>query len=67
MINFISIAVHCEPISVSGIHITVRVEGTRLGHKAIFQCPVGFEVSGEANLTCQATGKTIVSDILTGV
>ncbi|VEN60620.1 unnamed protein product [Callosobruchus maculatus] len=50
-------AIHCEPISVSGMHLSVRVEGTRLGHMAIFQCPVGFFVSGEANLTCQASGK----------
>lgn len=52
------LVVHCEPISVSGIHISVRVEGTRLGHKAIFQCAVGFQILGEANLTCQASGKT---------
>ncbi|CAH2011905.1 unnamed protein product [Acanthoscelides obtectus] len=50
-------AIHCEPISVSGMHLSVRVEGTRLGHMAIFQCPIGFYVSGEANLTCQASGK----------
>ncbi|KAK9745864.1 Sushi repeat (SCR repeat) [Popillia japonica] len=50
-------AVHCDPISVSGMHITVRVEGTRLGHTAIFQCPLGFRVNGTANITCQASGK----------
>ncbi|KAF2898760.1 hypothetical protein ILUMI_07417 [Ignelater luminosus] len=33
-------AIHCGPISVSSMHLTVRVEGTRLGHTAIFQCPV---------------------------
>lgn len=51
-------AIHCEEISVMGMHINVRAEGTRLGHKALFQCPVGFRVSGEANVTCQASGKT---------
>ncbi|KAF5306446.1 hypothetical protein FQR65_LT07358 [Abscondita terminalis] len=50
-------AVHCGPISVSSMHLTVRVEGTRLGHTAIFQCPIGFKVNGNANLTCQASGK----------
>nr|XP_015833029.1 PREDICTED: locomotion-related protein Hikaru genki isoform X2 [Tribolium castaneum] len=50
-------AVHCDPISVSGPHLTIRVEGTRLGHTAIFQCPMGFKVNGAANLTCQASGK----------
>lgn len=51
------VAVHCEAISVSAQHITLRVEGTRLGHNAIFQCPRGFIVNGTANLTCQASGK----------
>lgn len=51
------LAVTCEPISVSGMHLTVRVEGTRLGHSAIFQCPTGYIVSGSPNLTCQASGK----------
>lgn len=51
-------AVHCDPVSVSGPHLTVRVEGTRLGHTAIFQCPIGFKVDGAANLTCQASGKS---------
>ncbi|XP_065172181.1 locomotion-related protein Hikaru genki [Atheta coriaria] len=50
-------AVHCEPISVSGMHLTVRIEGTRLGHTAVFQCPVGFKIKGHANITCQASGK----------
>lgn len=39
------------------MHLTVRVEGTRLGHTAIFQCPVGFRINGTANLTCQASGE----------
>ncbi|XP_045463951.1 locomotion-related protein Hikaru genki [Harmonia axyridis] len=50
-------AVHCDPITVKGPHLTVRVEGTKLGHSAIFQCPIGFYVSGSSNLTCQASGK----------
>ncbi|KAJ8975746.1 hypothetical protein NQ317_015368 [Molorchus minor] len=56
-ISLIVTAIHCDPISVSGIHLTVRVEGTRLGHMAVFQCPMGFRVAGMANLTCQASGK----------
>jgi hypothetical protein len=54
-------AVHCDPISVSGPHLTVRVEGTRLGHTAIFQCPMGFKVNGAANLTCQASGESCLT------
>lgn len=50
-------AVTCEPISVSGMHLTVRVEGTRLGHSALFQCPTGYVVNGAATLSCQASGK----------
>ncbi|XP_066156944.1 locomotion-related protein Hikaru genki isoform X2 [Euwallacea fornicatus] len=50
-------SITCEPIKVSGQHLTVRVEGTRLGHSATFQCPLGYYVSGSPNLTCQASGK----------
>ncbi|XP_023016189.2 locomotion-related protein hikaru genki [Leptinotarsa decemlineata] len=50
-------AIHCEPVSVSGMHISVSVGGTRLGNTAKFQCPVGFKISGEPTLTCQASGK----------
>lgn len=56
-VNLVVAAVHCEPISVSGQYISVRVEGTRLGHKASFQCPLGFNLNGTENLTCQASGK----------
>ncbi|ERL89483.1 hypothetical protein D910_06849 [Dendroctonus ponderosae] len=51
------VSITCDPISVRGIHLTVRVEGTRLGNKAIFHCPLGYLVSGAPNLTCQASGK----------
>lgn len=51
------IAVHCEAITVSEEHLTVRVEGTKLGHNAIFQCPVGYRINGSPNVTCQASGK----------
>ncbi|KAL3283889.1 hypothetical protein HHI36_018058 [Cryptolaemus montrouzieri] len=50
-------AIHCDPITVKGAHLTVRVEGTKLGHSAIFQCPKGYWVSGSTNLTCQASGE----------
>ncbi|XP_067012252.1 locomotion-related protein Hikaru genki [Anabrus simplex] len=50
-------AVHCEPIDVnSDPYLTARVEGSRLGHVAIFQCPIGFKLNGTSNLTCQASG-----------
>ncbi|KAJ8916886.1 hypothetical protein NQ315_013354, partial [Exocentrus adspersus] len=50
-------AIHCDQISVKGMKINVRVEGTKLGQKAIFQCPTGYRIAGPSNLTCQASGK----------
>jgi hypothetical protein len=38
-------------------YLTSRVEGTRLGQVAVFQCPIGFRLNGTSNLTCQASGK----------
>jgi len=51
-------AVHCPPLEVTDPHVTARVEGSRLGHTAVFQCPTGFVLNGTSNLTCHATGKT---------
>lgn len=50
-------AVHCSPLEVNDPHVTARVEGSRLGHTAVFQCPTGFVLNGTSNLTCHATGK----------
>ncbi|XP_059475487.1 locomotion-related protein Hikaru genki-like [Neocloeon triangulifer] len=51
------VAIHCAPLEVDDPHVTARVEGSRLGHTAVFQCPTGFVLNGTANLTCHATGK----------
>ncbi|RZF40890.1 hypothetical protein LSTR_LSTR014903, partial [Laodelphax striatellus] len=51
-------AVHCESLDrqlEADKQLKGRVEGTRLGQSAIFQCPVGFRLNGTANLTCQAS------------
>ncbi|KAF4518188.1 hypothetical protein B566_EDAN005913 [Ephemera danica] len=50
-------AVHCEPLEVDDPHVTAHVEGSRLGHTAIFQCPVGYRINGTANITCHASGQ----------
>jgi len=52
-----SLAVHCSPLEVTDPHVTARVEGSRLGHTAVFHCPTGFVLNGTSNLTCHATGK----------
>lgn len=54
--SLIFAAVHCDPISTSSPLLTMRVDGTRLGQTAVFQCPVGYRVNGTSNLTCQASG-----------
>jgi hypothetical protein len=51
-------AVHCEPMEINDPYLTSRVEGTRLGQVAVFQCPIGFRLNGTSNLTCQASGKS---------
>ncbi|KAF4518189.1 hypothetical protein B566_EDAN005914 [Ephemera danica] len=51
------VAVHCEPLEVDDPHVTAHVEGSRLGHTAIFQCPVGYRINGTANITCHASGQ----------
>ncbi|XP_023704995.2 locomotion-related protein Hikaru genki [Cryptotermes secundus] len=50
-------AVHCEPMEINDPYLTSRVEGTRLGQVAVFQCPIGFRLNGTSNLTCQASGR----------
>ncbi|PNF36286.1 hypothetical protein B7P43_G05854 [Cryptotermes secundus] len=49
--------VHCEPMEINDPYLTSRVEGTRLGQVAVFQCPIGFRLNGTSNLTCQASGR----------
>jgi hypothetical protein len=44
-------------LEVTDPHVTARVEGSRLGHTAVFHCPTGFVLNGTSNLTCHATGK----------
>ncbi|XP_075229596.1 locomotion-related protein Hikaru genki-like [Lycorma delicatula] len=53
-------AVHCDSLERqfnSTSHLTARIEGTRLGQTAVFQCPIGYKLNGTANLTCQASGE----------
>ncbi|CAB3362217.1 Hypothetical predicted protein [Cloeon dipterum] len=49
-------AIHCPLLEVIDPHVTARIEGSRMGHTASFQCPVGFFLNGTSNLTCEATG-----------
>lgn len=56
-------AVHCDSLEGqidSKSHLTARIEGTRLGQTAVFQCPIGYKLNGTANLTCQASGNIII-------
>ncbi|XP_063225322.1 locomotion-related protein Hikaru genki [Bacillus rossius redtenbacheri] len=50
-------AVHCEPLEPDDPRLTSRVEGTRLGQLATFQCPAGHRLRGAASITCQASGQ----------
>lgn len=42
-----------EPIA----PLALRLEGLKLGQRAIYSCPIGYTIEGIANTTCLASGK----------
>lgn len=45
-----------EPIA----PLTLRLEGVKLGQRAMYSCPVGYTTEGIANATCLASGKILI-------
>lgn len=41
-----------EPLS----PLTIRLEGVKLGQRAVYSCPVGYTIDGVPNATCLASG-----------
>lgn len=37
--------------------LTLRLEGLKLGHRALYNCPLGYTIEGTSNSTCLASGK----------
>ncbi|XP_015437862.1 PREDICTED: locomotion-related protein Hikaru genki [Dufourea novaeangliae] len=34
-----------------------KIEGARMGHGAVFECPIGYRLEGATGITCQYNGK----------
>ncbi|XP_075165100.1 locomotion-related protein hikaru genki isoform X2 [Haematobia irritans] len=57
--NSISIAVAyatCPQIPQPAPPLSLRLEGNKLGQRAMYRCPPGFRVDGTVNATCLASG-----------
>ncbi|CAK9802427.1 Locomotion-related protein Hikaru genki [Anthophora plagiata] len=49
--------VQCPVLNAPEPPLIGKIEGARMGHGAVFECPVGFRLEGAANITCQYNGK----------
>ncbi|XP_076764258.1 locomotion-related protein hikaru genki isoform X1 [Xylocopa sonorina] len=49
--------VQCPVLSLPDPPLISKIEGARMGHGAVFECPVGFRLEGAAGITCQYNGK----------
>lgn len=49
--------VQCPGLDAPEPPLISRIEGSRLGHSAIFECPVGYRLEGASRITCQYNGK----------
>ncbi|XP_074100679.1 locomotion-related protein hikaru genki [Cotesia typhae] len=50
------IDLHCPTLTVASPMIS-RIQGTRMGHKAEFECPDGYRLEGSQRLNCQYNGR----------
>lgn len=46
----------CPELANPKIPLTLRLEGTKLGQRAVYSCPTGFTIDGVPNATCLASG-----------
>lgn len=49
--------VQCPILNLPEPPLIGKIEGARMGHGAVFECPVGFRLEGAAGITCQYNGK----------
>lgn len=49
--------VQCPVLNVPEPPLLGKIEGARMGHGAVFECPVGYKLEGAAGITCQYNGK----------
>lgn len=53
--------VQCPVLSLPEPPLIGKIEGARMGHGAVFECPIGYRLEGAAGITCQYNGKTCFS------
>lgn len=46
----------CPELPTPVAPLTLRLEGLKLGQRALFTCPVGYTIEGVSNATCLASG-----------
>ncbi|TMW44682.1 hypothetical protein DOY81_010236 [Sarcophaga bullata] len=46
----------CPQLPEPALPLSLRLEGDKLGQRALYRCPPGFRVDGIANATCLASG-----------
>lgn len=49
--------VQCPVLSPPEPPLSGKIEGARMGHGAVFDCPVGYRLEGAAAITCRYNGK----------
>ncbi|XP_076230235.1 locomotion-related protein hikaru genki isoform X4 [Nomia melanderi] len=49
--------VQCPILSLPEPPLLGKIEGARMGHGAVFECPVGYRLEGATGITCQYNGK----------
>lgn len=49
--------VQCSVLGVPEPPLIGRIEGSRMGHSAVFECPTGYRLEGASGITCQYNGK----------
>lgn len=51
------IDVQCSVLTAPEPPLLSRIEGSRMGHSALFECPAGYRLDGASGITCQYNGK----------
>ncbi|XP_076622652.1 locomotion-related protein hikaru genki isoform X4 [Colletes latitarsis] len=52
-IRVIVVDVQCPVLSLPEPPLIGKIQGARMGHGAVFECPVGYRLEGAAGITCQ--------------
>ena len=53
---FFSLVSQCPAILDPAAPLSLRLEGLKLGQRALYRCPLGYSLQGTENATCLASG-----------